>query len=169
MTTDGRSPALIDTSVLLNFLAVDQAALLGRHPRFRFVITDHVRSEITDRRPDRLARFETALARNVFDLVSVSNPEVLAVFGNLLVEGRLDIGESAAAALAIEKSHPLATDDKKTTRILGPRHRKLVVIDTAGIIRDLILAKVLSVDDANAIKADLEANHRFKMSFESFE
>lgn len=169
MTTDGRSPALIDTSVLLNFLAVDRAVLLDRHPRFRFVITDHVQGEVTDRRPERQARFETALRDKLFDLLSVSDPEALAVFGNLLAEGRLDIGESAAAAMAIVQSHPLATDDKRAKKILARLHPELVIIDTASIIRDLILANVLSVDEANAIKVDLEANHRFKMSFERFE
>lgn len=66
------------------------------------------------------------------------------------------------------KSHPLPTDDKRATKILGRLHPKLVAIDTASIIRDLIVASVLSVDKANTIKADLEANHRFKIPFERF-
>lgn len=164
----GRSPALIDTSVLLNFIAVDRANLLGRHPRYRFVITDHVRGEVTDRRPERLARFERALSENVFDLVTVSDVAELAVFGKLLAEGRLDIGESAAAAMAIVRSLPLATDDGRAKKILARLYSGLHVIDTPTIMRELIGAAVLTVDDANAIKADLEVNHRFRMRFEKF-
>lgn len=53
MSLDVRTPTLIDTSVLLNFLAVDRVDLLSRHPALRFIVTDHVRGEITDRRPDK--------------------------------------------------------------------------------------------------------------------
>lgn len=163
-----RSPALIDTSVLLNFIAVDRANLLDRHPHFRFVITDHVQGEVTDRRPERFARFERALADQVFDLATVSQVAELEVFGRLLAEGRLDIGESAAAAMAIVRKRPLATDDGRAKKILARLYPELLVIDTPAIMRDLIAAAVLTVDDANGIKMDLETNHRFKMTFEKF-
>ena len=45
MAEDARTPALIDTSVLLNFLAIDRVDLLARHPRHRFVVTDHVHGQ----------------------------------------------------------------------------------------------------------------------------
>lgn len=51
MATDGRSAAIVDTSVLVNFLAIDRADLLASHPDVRFVVADMVRDEVVkDRR-----------------------------------------------------------------------------------------------------------------------
>lgn len=163
-----RTHALIDTSVLLNFLAVDQARLLGLHPAYRFVVTDHVRGEITDRRPERLQRFETALSSDTFELVSVTGLDELAVFGKLISEGRLDIGESAAAARAICHGLPLVTDDRRAQKIVARLYPHLVIIDTPSIMGDLIRAAVVTVDLANQLKSDWETHHRFRMTFEKF-
>jgi hypothetical protein len=48
MATDGRSIVVIDASVLINFLAVDRLGLLTSHPNFKFIVTDHVRGEVTE-------------------------------------------------------------------------------------------------------------------------
>jgi hypothetical protein len=42
-----RTIVITDTSVLVNFLVLDQAALLARLKDFRFALTEHVRAEIT--------------------------------------------------------------------------------------------------------------------------
>lgn len=47
---------ITDTSVRINFLALDQAALLARLPDHRFVVTEHVRAEITDHYQDQRQR-----------------------------------------------------------------------------------------------------------------
>jgi hypothetical protein len=47
MSNARRTAVLLDTSVLINFLAVDRVDLLGHHPRYRFLVTEHVRKEVT--------------------------------------------------------------------------------------------------------------------------
>jgi hypothetical protein len=46
MATDGRSKAIIETSVLVNFLRIDRTDLLASHPSYRFVVIDLVRNEV---------------------------------------------------------------------------------------------------------------------------
>ena len=53
---------VLDSSVLINFLAISRVDLLGKFRRYRFLVTAHVRSEITNaaqfarlNRPLRLA------------------------------------------------------------------------------------------------------------------
>lgn len=169
MAEQSRSPVLIDTSVLLNFLAVDRASLLSQHPRHRFLVTDHVRAEITDQRPERLAFFDYALKEKLLEPVSVSKLSELEVFGKLIASGRLGIGECAAAALAIVRCLPLATDDGSAKGLILRTHPTLVFLDTPSIMRDLVAAGRLSIVDANSLKADLQVNHRFKMNFDRFE
>lgn len=168
MSLDVRTPTLIDTSVLLKFLAVDRVDLLSRHPALRFIVTDHVRGEITDRRPERLARFESAIEQGLLQQASVSDPRELEVFGQLQRISQLGVGESAAAAAAVVLGVPMATDDRRAAKILARTFPKLALLDTAQIIRDLIQAKVLTVAEADALKAEWETRHRFKLPFSSF-
>jgi hypothetical protein len=42
-----KTVVITDTSVLINFLVLDRACLLKCVPTHRFVVTDHVRSEVT--------------------------------------------------------------------------------------------------------------------------
>ena len=168
MAEDGRTPALIDTSVLLNFLAVDRVDLLARHPRYRFVVTDHVQGEITDRRPERLARFEAAIRDGLLLPTSVNDPRELEAFVLLQRTNQLGEGESAAAAAAVARRAPLATDDRRAKRLLARVFPDLAVLDTASIVRDLIAAHVLSAKEADAIKTEWETRHRFKLPFRSF-
>lgn len=142
--------------------------LVGLHPAYRFVVTDHVRGEITDRRPERLQRFETAISDGTFELVSVAGLDELTVFGKLISEGRLDIGESAAAARAICHALPLATDGHRAHKIAARLYPQLLIIDTPSIMRELIRASAVTVDLANQLKSDWETHHRFRMTFEKF-
>jgi predicted nucleic acid-binding protein len=50
---------ILDTSILINFLAIDRVDLLGQYRRYRFLITAHVRSEVTH--AAQLARLESAI------------------------------------------------------------------------------------------------------------
>ena len=168
MAEDAPTEALMDTSVLLNFLAVDRVDLLARHPRFRFVVTDHVRSEVADRRPERLARFETALEKGLLGQTSVVALEELEVFVKLQRSSQLGEGESAAAAAALHRKAPLATDDRRAVKLLYRPFPSLSTMGTADIVRDLIAAGVLTAPETDAFKSEWETNHRFKLPFTSF-
>lgn len=62
---------ITDTSVLVNFLRIDRMDLIARNSH-RFMITDHVMEEITDRNPEQQARLNTALADGTLEVITVS-------------------------------------------------------------------------------------------------
>jgi predicted nucleic acid-binding protein len=64
---------ITDTSVLINFLVLDQAPLLARLPDHRFVVTEHVRAEITDHYQDQLQRLEAAFAAGILEEIRVTD------------------------------------------------------------------------------------------------
>ena len=64
---------ILDTSVLLNFLALDRLALLASHPRYRLLVTDHVEREVTDVFPDQAERLKSALESS---LLETKNPQL---------------------------------------------------------------------------------------------
>ena len=83
MSESTRQPVLLDTSVLINFLAIDRVDLLSGHPDFRFVITEHVRDEVTTFYIEQLARLERALEDGTLEETRVETIEELAVFAEL--------------------------------------------------------------------------------------
>ena len=50
----GRRLVVLDTSVLLNFLRVGRLDLLVELPGHEFLVTDHVRGEVTDHASSQL-------------------------------------------------------------------------------------------------------------------
>ena len=164
--TARRQSAVLETSVLVNFLRLDIVGLLAQHPLYRFVVTDHVRAEVTGDYSDQVLRFEKALSDKIFDLASVDslNP----VFVKLSQEGRYGAGECAAIALAVEKNIPIAIDDKRARKAAQNISEHVTLENTESLMIDLIKAGVLDVATADAIKAELETNHRFKFIFQSF-
>jgi hypothetical protein len=73
MATDGRDDAVLETSVLVNFLAIDRVDLLASHPSYRFIITDHVRDEITSNYPEQVERLERAVSATILGVKSVDS------------------------------------------------------------------------------------------------
>lgn len=67
MATEGRQRAIIDTSVLINFLRSDRVDLLAAHPAYCFVVIDYVRREVTNRYHQQLARLEATLAAGLLE------------------------------------------------------------------------------------------------------
>jgi hypothetical protein len=61
MSTTSKQEVILDTSVLLNFVKIDRLDLLCQHPCYRFVVTNHVRGEVTDEFPEQIALIEEAI------------------------------------------------------------------------------------------------------------
>lgn len=165
---DGRREVIIDTSALINFLAVDRASLLGSHRQFEFVVTDHVRGEITDHYPERHARFQDALRRGDFRQISVTDAAELEQFGALVSVRGLGVGECAAMAVAIVRRLPLAIDDTRAIKAARKLFEHIEILNTESLVVSLIREGALTVDEADAIKEDWERNHRFRLKFKSF-
>lgn len=150
--------------MLINFLHAARLDLLCEHSGYRIVVTEHVRSEIRD--PMYSAIVETAIKHGAITEVTITDPAELTIFAALnAVLGR---GESASIAVAQVRGWSIATDERRRAlreieQRLGPGR----LLTTPGVLLACIRAGVLSVADADAIKAVLERN-RFVMRFRSF-
>ena len=115
MAAEGRSKAIIDTSVLVNFLKIDRTDLLAKHTSYRFVVLDFVRYEITTYYPEQVARLDAALAASNLlpDVPPESiDPAELATFA-AMSNLRISQGEMAAIAAARTRGLALAMDDRR--------------------------------------------------------
>jgi predicted nucleic acid-binding protein len=146
-----------DTSVLINFLKIDRMDLVGRYPG-RFLATDHVESELADDYPEQKARYHAAVAAGLLDTCSVSDPAEAMLFGRLGPGVRLGAGECSAIAVALTRGYAIAIDDSRAIKVARREAElvggRLVVLQTQEIMVALIQASVLTVDEADQIKAD---------------
>lgn len=168
MPAEAADEVLLDTSVLVNFLVVRRLDLLRDHPQHRFVVTDHVRAEITQHYPDQRAQLEQALNDGWFTEINVTNPEELDLFAELTASGRLGAGECSALAVAVCQKLPVALDDKAARKRASAFNPKIMLLDTENLIVSLIRAERISIEEADEIKGEWEREHRFKLSFGSF-
>jgi predicted nucleic acid-binding protein len=166
MATESDRSAVIDTSVLVNFLAVDRVDLLARHPVYRFVLTGHVRGEVSDHYPEQLIRLEAALGAKSFTTVTVEALD--SVFVELSQTKRLGLGESAAIAYAAKKSIPIAIDDQKAQKTAIALKPPVALETTETLMVLCLRGGLLTVTAADAIKSVWETEHRFKLPFASF-
>jgi predicted nucleic acid-binding protein len=106
---------MTDTSFLINFLNVDRVDLLAKYPG-KFLITEHVVEEITVDFTDQINRLNTAINENILTVVSVNDESELAIYNDLIKEGRLGQGECSAIACAICRKYCLAIDDVRAIK-----------------------------------------------------
>lgn len=168
MSDSQRAPVLLDTSVLINFLAIDRTDLIAGHPQFRFVVTEHVRSEVTAHYGEQLARLETALNEGGLQETRVESIEELALFAQLSRNPRLGLGECAAIAAAVTRTQRLAIDDKAARKAALEFAPGLKVLDTQSIVLSLVRARVLTIEDADTIKETWARDHNFQLKISSF-
>jgi predicted nucleic acid-binding protein len=166
MAKEGRKQAVLETSVLVNFLVVDRVDLLENHPDYRFVLTDHVKDEITSHYPEQVERLQAGLDKAVFDTTAVDS--LSPNFAALTKEKRYGNGECAALAYAIDNELPIAIDDKKAANAGKRLNPNLRIETTETLIVSLLKKKVLTVGEADELKTLWESKHRFKLPFGSF-
>lgn len=155
---------ITDTNVLINFMHIDQVALLGELPAYRIGLPAEVLHELTD--VHQRASIDAAIAAGQIDLLVVEAMDALALFGDLRdLMGR---GEAACLALAATTGCHLASDEKKRFR-----RKAIELIGEERILRteDLLLEAIrcgrITVAQADEYKAVLAGN-RYAMPFASF-
>lgn len=168
MGTDAQSEAILDTCVLINFLRVDRAALLARHPAYRILITNHVRGEVLDHYPEQLDRLTASLSSKHICETIVDSEDEVAVFSKLIQQRRFGVGECSSIAAALVRNLPLATDDQTARKHVLREFPSLRLFDTSSIVVDLIRSHVLDVSEADALKELWAAEHRFRLTISSF-
>lgn len=164
MTSDTGTVVVADANVLINLLHVSRLGLCADLPGLRFMVPDHVSREI--RRPQQREQLDDALKSGVLQLCSISDPEDIGLFADVIV--RLGRGEAACLVLAKRHGWTIASDEKgrfrkEAVKRLG-EHR---LIGTPDLFLRAIRAELVTVEEADADKAILEGK-RFKMPFKSF-
>ena len=158
---------ITDTSVLINFLVLDRAGLLTGLSSHRFVVTDHVRAEITAHYHEQMQRLEHAFTDQILHEISVDKLAEMPLFAELTSKG-LGIGECSAIAVAVHRQLTLAIDDKQAIKKVASLGFNVPILTTQALVVLLIQHGTLSVDEADAMKLEWEKNHRFRLTFSSF-
>jgi predicted nucleic acid-binding protein len=107
-----KSVVITDTSVLINFLVLDQLHVLSQLTEFDFSVTEHVRAEITEHFPEQLQRLNAAFEAGSINEICVTDIVEVRLFAELTTQG-LGIGECSAVAVALNRGIRIAIDDKR--------------------------------------------------------
>jgi predicted nucleic acid-binding protein len=168
MSGEGQAVVVVtDTSVLINFLRIDRMDLIARHSH-RFVITGHVREEVTDNFPEQQVRLNAALADGTLEEVVVDGEIALDLFKTLTETHRLGTGESAAIACAVANGYAIAIDDRTAERQARQLKQDLVVQGSQDVMLHLIRCGAIDLAEADQIKDTWATQHRFRLSIQSF-
>ena len=128
------------------------------------MVTPDVLAEIA--RPDQKQQVDAALAAGILRIEELSDPDVLALFAEL--RHLMGAGEAASLALAVHKGWSIASDEKRSFRREAlARLGSGRILTTPGLYLLAIRSGLISVEEADADKATLEAC-KFKMDFSSF-
>jgi predicted nucleic acid-binding protein len=158
---------ITDASVLINFLVLDRVGLLSRLTSVHFVVTEHVRAEITEHFPEQLQRLNVAFETGVIEEISVTDIVEVALFADLTSKG-LGVGECTAIAVAVNRKLTIAIDDKRALKKVARLGYNLEVLGAEQLVVQLIAESVLTIVEADQMKDDWEQNYRFKLSIVSF-
>jgi predicted nucleic acid-binding protein len=162
-----RNIIVADTSVLLNFIRIDQLSLIEKDTR-HWIITEHVWDEITSRYEQHAMMLEASIQKGAITQASLTSMAELKRFAQLTSINKLGLGECAAIAYAIIHKCPVAIDDKAAIKAAQQISPNISVIRTQDIVVSLIQQSLLTRDQADAIKKEWEDKHRFRLKFESF-
>ena len=153
-----------DASVLINLIHVDRLYLLGALLGYEFIVPPEVEAEV--RVPSHFEALERAFDERHLCRQAFTTTEELALFTQYTeVIGR---GEATCLAMAEVKGWHVASDERrKFMALANTRLGKGHVLNTPGLFVLGIQAKVISLEQADQDKLELE-DHRFKMQFSSF-
>ena len=157
---------VLDTSVLLNFLRVGRLDLLVELPGREFLVTDHVRGEVTD--PAHAGSLQEALQGGRLIEVRIDDPAELVVFAQLTALRVLGVGECAALALAVHRGLQIAVDDKAARKKAVVLFRFERFVGTVDLVVAAIRGGLIDVQGAEEMKQRWEAELRFRVRFASF-
>jgi predicted nucleic acid-binding protein len=159
---------VVDTSVLINFLNVDRLDLFAAYSQCHFLVTGHVKREVTEHYPQQLSRLDAALASGALHEVVVDSLPELSTFADLSASGRLGLGECAAIATAKHRGLILAIDDKQARKAAHRLCKPHSVVDTTDLMVLFIKEGLLDIAQADAIKLAWQDQFRFRLTFTSF-
>lgn len=154
-----------DSSFLINFLLLDQMSLLGSLREFSFHVPNHVTVEV--RYEVQQARLQAAQAAGILTEIEITVPAEILLYDEL--RRVLGDGESASLAVAVSRRWVIAADEKgRFRRELFERLGENYLLDTTGALVMAIKAGVITIGQADALRAQLREN-RFEMDPRPFD
>ena len=126
-----------DASVLVNFLRVDRTHLIAGLSH-HFTVIDHVADEVSDRFPDQQQRLTSAIDTGILTQLSVTSRDELSLFASLSASGRLGAGERSAIAVAVQRQHILAIDDRRAIAEARRTDRTIRIHSTQDLMVSMI-------------------------------
>lgn len=149
--------------MLLNFIHVGRLDIFDSLAPWAFVVPEQVSKEVEQDEQARL--LEAAVERGSLRPETITDPRELSRYAELI--HRVGKGEAACLAIAVERGWTLVSDDGRFLRIARELLGENRLVNTPGLLLLAIRRKVISVEEADRIKTDLETN-RFRMRFRSF-
>jgi len=163
--------ALLDACCLINLYATRIIErVLGAVP-YQFAIVDIVTGESLfvrrggtgDDAGERDAiPLHALLSQGVLREVTSSSPQEVSLFVQLAAQ--VDDGEAMTCAIAIRRGHAVATDDRKTLRVLRQHHPEVQILTTASIIKSWTDAEQPSSNEIAAVLRAIRERARFMPS-----
>lgn len=153
-----------DSNVLINLIHANRLDILGKLPGYEFVVLEEVVAEISIL--EQKKALAEAFDRQHLKRDILSGVPALTLYSEL--RQSMGKGESASLAMAVVSGSLIACDEKRV--FLREARKRLgagCILTTPGIFVLAIREELLSIDQADAIKAFLETK-RFKMTFSSF-
>ena len=154
---------IIEASTLINFLRIGRVDLLAGLTAYRFILTDNVQAEILpDDYPVVHANLVAAIQAGQLHVVSLTDPAEIAAYAAMQALRVLGDGECSSIAAAHARCLPLAMDDGTARKKAAAHYPGVKLLDTVGLIVEAIRSGLLTVAEADTIKADWHDNHQFK-------
>jgi predicted nucleic acid-binding protein len=145
------SPIGFDASVLINFCAVRRLDLLVTtcDPP-RYVLTDVLEEELE---PGCRTQVDELIARGEFASASLETDEELRQWARYTL--RLDHGESATLAAAMERGWSVAVDERAGRRIAEGDLGAERLTGTVGILTSAVERAQITIDEGDRLLAEM--------------
>lgn len=153
---------IADASTLLNFLRVRRFDLM-QGLGYRIRIVDAVFEEIQSERE----LLEELVNEGHIKKLTLEGKAITDTLAKLLRLG-LGSGESFSFAAAIEFEGAVAIDDRRAVKRVRTVNPNLNILTTPDIVVAGIRSQIISLEEADRLKADWAENHRFRLKFETF-
>lgn len=162
---DGRLLVVMESSFLINFLAIDRIDILAGLHQFMFHVPDHVKADV--RYPEQKARLVAALAAGIVSDLEITDQAEILLYDEF--RKVLGDGESASLAVAVSRRWIIAADEKgRFRRQLFERLGEEYLLDTPGALVAGIKGGLITIPEAEELRTRLR-QHRFEMDPRPFE
>jgi hypothetical protein len=129
-------------------------------------------AEVNGSFPVQKQRLDAALAAGHLEQVAASEDAELELFAKLQSGGRLGAGECSAIAVALNRGHALAIDDRLAIREARARATAMgitpSIYSTRDIIARLITSGHLTIGQADILLVEWRSQYRFELGITSF-